>query len=162
MSQRRDGRASRAIGAVATMVLGISAGAMLAEGAVLVPYWRSLPADDVLRWFAANEPRLVAFYGPLETAAVGCTMAAALLYAVRGRRGAGWLAIALLLAVGVLALYPLYFRAVNARFVAGTIERTEVAAELARWSSWQWLRVSVGVGAFAAAVRALLEGRPAD
>ena len=159
MNDRRDGRLSRWIAAFAVIALGVSAGAMLAEGAVLVPYWRSLPAGDFLRWFADNEPRLVAFYGPLEIAAAALTLVAAAVYGARSRPGAGWLAVSALLVVGVLALYPIYFRAVNARFVAGTIDGAAVAGELARWSSWQWLRVSMGIGALIAAVAALLGGR---
>ena len=33
---------------LAAVALGLSAGAMLAEGAVMVPYWRSLPPDAFL------------------------------------------------------------------------------------------------------------------
>jgi len=159
VNDRRDGRLSRWIAAIAVIVLGISAGAMLAEGAVLVPYWRSLPAGDFLRWFADNEPRLVAFYGPLEMAAAALTLVAAAVYAARGRPGTGLLAVSVLLVAGVLALYPIYFRDVNARFVAGTIDAAGVTAELARWSSWQWVRVSMGIGALVAAVAALLDPR---
>jgi hypothetical protein len=159
MNDRHDGRLSRAVAAIAVIALGISAGAMLAEGAVLVPYWRAMPAGDFLRWFADNEPRLVAFYGPLEMTAAALTLLAAAVYGARGRPGAGWLAVSALLVVGVLALYPIYFRAANGRFVAGTIDGAGVAAELARWSSWQCLRVSMGIGALVAAVAALLGGR---
>jgi len=74
------------------------------------------------------------------------------LWALRARR-------LTLLVVGVLALYPIYFRAANGRFVAGTIDAAAVAAELARWSSWQELRVAMGIGALVAAVVALLDRR---
>jgi hypothetical protein len=142
--------------ALAVLALGIAAGAMLAEEMVLVPYWQSLPASEFLRWFAANEPRLVAFYGPLEFAAVAFTLVATVTYAVRRRRGTGWLVLSSALVMGVLAVYPMYFQTVNARFVAGAIDASEVATELARWRTWQWLRVSLGVGAFIAALAALL------
>jgi hypothetical protein len=141
--------------AVATAVLGISAGAMLAEQMVLVPYWRSLPPADFLRWFAENEPRLVAFYGPLEIAAMTLAVLATLLHALRRRAGIGWLACSMLLAVAVLALYPAYFREVNARFAAGTIDVAQVPAELVRWSAWQWYRIAAGMGAFLTSVAAL-------
>jgi hypothetical protein len=58
--------------------------------------------------------------------------------------------------MGVLAVYPMYFQTVNARFVAGAIDASEVATELARWRTWQWLRVSLGVGALIAALAALV------
>ena len=38
-----------AIALAAVIALSLSAGALLMEGAVLVPYWRSLPAADFLR-----------------------------------------------------------------------------------------------------------------
>ncbi len=154
--RRRDARVSTWLSAIVVVVLGISAGAMLAEGAVLVPYWRSLPAADFLRWFADNEPRLVGFYGPLELIAAAFTMTAAALSAFHRRRGAGLLAVSALFVVGVLALYPIYFRAVNASFVAGTIDVANLPAELVRWGSWQWLRIALGIGALIAAVAAVL------
>jgi hypothetical protein len=139
-----------ALGAV--MALGLSAGAMLTEQMLFVPYWRSLPAADFLRWFGDNEPRLVAFFGPLQAASALLTVAAAALYAMRRRPGRGLLGVAALLALAVLGFYSVYFRAVNASFVAGTIPIEAVAEELTRWSAWQWLRIASGVLAFAAAL----------
>ena len=61
-----------AAGVLATLGLGVAAGAMLAEGAVLVPWWRSMPPEAFLRWYADNARRLLEFYGPLEI--VGATL----------------------------------------------------------------------------------------
>jgi hypothetical protein len=140
---------------LAVAALGISAGAMLAEELVLVPYWRAIPPDEFLRWFAANEPLLVAFYGPLEIVAAVLTIAAAVHAAWRRAAGKGLLILAAALSVVVLLLYPLYFQDVNASFTAGTIAPDAVAAELARWSAWQWLRVTIGVAAFVSALLAV-------
>jgi hypothetical protein len=87
---------------VAVIVLGLSAGAMLTEGVVLVPYWRALPPRDFLDWFGANEPRLFAFYSPLEIGGAVLTMVAAGLCAVRRRPDRGLLAVSGALAVAVL------------------------------------------------------------
>jgi len=67
-----------------------------------------------------------------------------------------------LLAVVVLAAFPLYFQRVNDSFAAG-IAADRVDAELRRWSSWHWARTIVATAAFSAAVVALLSGavRPA-
>jgi hypothetical protein len=145
------------ISVVAVITLGLSAGAMLAEATLLVPYWRSLPASDFLRWFAENEPRLTAFYGPLEVAAAVLALVAGGACALRRHRGSRPLALAAFLAVGVLAMYPLYFEDVNASFVAGTIDAAAVASELARWSAWQWVRVATGIAAFVVASSALVD-----
>ncbi len=145
--------------ALAVAALGISAGAMLTEGAVLVPYWRALPPSEFLRWFAANEPRLVAFYGPLELVSAVLPLLAAGLGIARRRPGAWLMAGASLLAVAVLLLYPLYFRSVNARFATGAMDPAEVTAELSRWSAWQWVRIAAGAAAFGTALAALVRGR---
>jgi uncharacterized membrane protein len=98
---------------------------------------------------------LVAFFGPLEIAGAVLALIATGIAAVQRRRASRLLSLSTLLAVGVLAIYPLYFQEVNASFVAGSIASVTVADELARWSSWQWVRVAMGVGAFAAAALAL-------
>jgi hypothetical protein len=146
---------ARPIMAIAAIALGVSAGAMLTEQMVLVPYWQSLPPAEFLRWFAANEPRLVAFYGALEIVSLTITFLATAMCAVRREDGVGRLVLASLLAAGVLAVYPMYFQAVNARFAAGTVDVADVAAELGRWRTWQWLRVALGAGAFIAALGAV-------
>lgn len=146
------------LGGAATLatagMLGLSAGAMLTEQLVLVSWWRSLPPDAFLRWFGENEPRLVAFFAPLQVSGALFALAAA---------GLGWsrpavrgpLAAAAVLAVAALLMYPAYFEGVNARFVAGTIPPGEVAGALRGWSAWQWVRIAIGAGAFAAALGAV-------
>ncbi len=54
----------------ATIALGLSAGALLAEAGVLVPIWRGMSAEEFLAWYPEHAARLVGFYGPLEIAAV--------------------------------------------------------------------------------------------
>jgi hypothetical protein len=138
---------------LAVCMLGLSAGAMLAEGAVLVPYWRSLPPGEFLRWYAANATRLFDFFGPLEIAALATSAVASV--ACRRRAGGRLLVVAALLAVAVLVPFPLYFQAVNASFEAGTIAHDAVGAELARWATWHWVRTAIGVAAFVAGALAL-------
>lgn len=127
----------------------------MTEQLLMVPEWRELPAPDFLAWFREHEPRLVAFFAPLQLGSGVLVLAAAVLYGVRRQPGAGHLALATVLVVAALALYPLYFQAVNASFVAGTIPLDAVPDELARWSAWQWVRIAIGVGAFAAALIAV-------
>ena len=50
---------------LAVASLGTFFGAMLTEGLVLVPYWRSLPAEAFSSWYGANDKRLLGFFGPL-------------------------------------------------------------------------------------------------
>ena len=62
---------------LAVALLGIFFGAMLTEGLVLVPYWRSLPAEAFYTWYGANDERLLGFFGPLTWLAALSALAAA-------------------------------------------------------------------------------------
>jgi hypothetical protein len=135
-----------AIGLLATLALGIAAGAVLAEGAVLVPWWREQPPEAFLAWYAANASRLFGFFGTLEMVAGVLVIVAAVLV-----RSPSFLAAALL-TVGVLAVFPLYFQDVNASFENATIAPGDVPAELGRWAEWHWTRTALAIAAFAAAV----------
>lgn len=55
------------------------------------------------------------------------------------------------LAVGVLIGFPLYFKAANASFETASIELDQVASELRRWASWHWGRTLLATLAFALA-----------
>lgn len=147
--------AATVIGLLAVVALGLSAGAMLAEGAVLVPYWRSLPPESFLGWYAANASALFDFFAPLEIAGAGLAIAAAALHLYGRRSGRGLFVVSAVLAAAVLAAFPLYFRDVNASFTAGTIALDHVAPELARWAAWHSARTVIGIAAFAASVLAL-------
>src|SRR5512139_415517 len=62
---------------VAAAILGIYAGSMLTEGGVLVPFWRSLPATEFLRWYGANAGRLNGFFGAVTIASLLLALLAA-------------------------------------------------------------------------------------
>ena len=143
---------SSAVGLAAGIALGLSAGAMFAEGAVLVPFWRSIPPASFLAWYAANAQRLLDFFGPLEAAGALFAVAAAVLHRSRGRAARWAFAGAAVLAVCVLVPFPIYFQAVNASFASGTIEPGRVPDELRRWAVWHGVRTGIGLGAFLAAL----------
>ena len=139
------------VGSLAVIALGLSAGAMLAEAAVLVPYWRSLPPDAFLTWYRDNASLLFDFFAPLESASAALAIAAAILHRIGRLSGAGLFAVSAVLSAAVLGFFPLYFQQVNESFAAGTLVPDRVAEELARWARWHWSRTAIGIGAFAAA-----------
>ena len=144
-----------AAGVLAALALGIAAGAMLAEGAVLVPWWRSMPPEAFLRWYAENARRLLEFYGPLEIVGATLTLLAAVLHAP-GRR---WFVGAALLALAILAAFPIYFRDANASMETGAIGIDRVSGELGRWAAWHWGRTMLGIIALALAIMGVREPR---
>lgn len=136
--------------------LGLWAGALLLEGAVLVPIWRSLPPEEFFAWHPASGPRLYRFFYPLTVVAILATSAAVVLAWMATHPGR-WLALTSgVLSLGMLATYFLYFERANSGFAAATIKPDELQAELARWAAWHWVRVAFGLAAFGAALLALL------
>ena len=134
--------------------LGLTAGALLSEGAILVPFWRSLAPPAFLGWYRQHAALLLNFFGPLEVAAALLTVAAAILSWIHQSTGRQLLALSAFLAVAVLAVFPLYFQRVNASFASGTIDADRVAEELRRWSSWHWVRTIIATAAFLCALAA--------
>ena len=118
-------------------------------------------AGNLLKRFTAGlEERIAAlllkFFGPLEVAAAILTAAAATLSWLDQSAGSQLLVISTILAVVVLALFPLYFQRVNASFAAGTIAPDRVAEELRRWSFWHWVRTLIATAAFISALGAIM------
>src|SRR5258705_13685229 len=94
---------------LAAVTLGVFVGCQLTEGLVLVPYWRELSPHEFLAWYAANDRRLLGFFGAVTVTTLLVVLvrsAAALWTAVPGR----WAALlATVLYLAVLAVVPLYF-----------------------------------------------------
>ena len=138
---------------LATGVLGLSAGALLAEAVLLVPWWRAMEPGAFLAWYPEHADSLFRFFAPLE---IGAGVLAVAATAVAWRSEArSPLAVATALTLAVLLAFPLYFGAANTSFVEGSLARGEVAGELARWSAWHWGRTVLALVAFAAAALGL-------
>lgn len=132
--------------------LGVFLGAMLTEGFVLVPYWRALAPGDFFAWYAANDQRLLGFFGPLTTVTALLAIAAAIVSAWQGHRGR-WPAIAAtIIMLIVVAMFFVYFERANASFAAASISTAQLTTELARWATWHWVRVVLSGLAFVAAL----------
>ena len=148
--RREPGAAARVKSVVvngAAALLGLLAGAMLLIAVALVPWWQSLEPTEFARWFREHSPAIGRLMLPLGAggAALACTAAGLT------RRRDLWVAAAL--AVFTVATYPLYFAAANAAIAGGNLESSQIAAELARWRTWHWLRTVAGLSAFLIALR---------
>jgi hypothetical protein len=138
----------------AVIVLGVTSGALVTEGAVLVPFWRALAPAEFLAWYRRHAALLFRFFGSLEIVAALATLGA---LAVRWHATGAldvWLGGAAALCIAVLLVFPAYFQHVNERFERGTIAADDVGPELARWARWHWLRTAMALGAFVAALMA--------
>lgn len=139
---------------VATFSLGLLAGALLTEGAILVPYWRRMEPSEFLRLHGTMGPNLYRYFAPLTIAGVMLPTASAIASAFAGDWSTARLA-AGALCLAALAIYFLYFKQANARFADHTITAEELPAELKRWSGWHSARTVIVLVAFASSLWAL-------
>ena len=136
-------------------VWGLFAGAQLAEGCLLVPYWQSLKPAEFHAWYVANDQRLVAFFGPLTAAIVLVSVALAGAATLSAHPVRGIAVLCAGIGLAILAGFFAYFKDANARFAAGTIPVAELPAELVRWARWHWVRTFLALVAFAAVLASL-------
>jgi hypothetical protein len=139
---------------VAVASLGIFVGAMLTEGLVLVPYWRSLPAGAFYSWYGANDKRLLGFFGPLTWLAALSALAAAGISVWIAHPGRWYAVAAAACTLVVVSTFFVYFEKANATFSLGRMPANEPRVELDRWTAWHWLRSGLSLAALAAAVLA--------
>lgn len=137
------------------LIFGLFVGGLLAEGALLVPYWRTLAAAEFFALYRVYKPRLYRFFEPLTIMAtlLALTTAAACFLTTHPGR---WMSLStLILAVFMVSMYYLYFHQANTAFAAATLSESELALELRRWATWHWGRVILGVLAFATSLFSL-------
>lgn len=136
--------------------LGVYAGAMLTEAMVLVPHWQSLPADDFFAWYAANDKRLLDYFGAVTSIMAVLALAASGASLWEGHPARWYTVFVAVVAVGLVLLFPLYFADVNAAFAAGAVPTAELPAALSSWAFLHWIRT---VFSFIALGAALLGSR---
>jgi Domain of unknown function (DUF1772) len=135
--------------------LGIFFGAMMTEGCVLLPYWRSIAPTEFFGWYAANSQRLQGFFGPLTTG----TALLAIVTAIESlweHHPTQWLSMLIaVISIAIVSTFFLYFKQANASFTTASLSVDEVAVELSRWAMWHWWRTGLSFVAFAMAMLSL-------
>lgn len=142
-------------GLAAATLLGLLAGALLAEGALLVPYWRTLSAEQFYALHPTYGPRLYRFYAPLTIAAPLAALLSAGLALAFGIDRAAAAVGAALLALALVACYGLFFRRANDDFSRKAVAAADLPAALARWAAWHHARVVIAILAFLCSLLAL-------
>jgi hypothetical protein len=134
---------------------GIFAGAQLAEGFLLVPYWQTLTPAAFHVWYAANDRRLVAFFGPLTIAVTLVPLALAVAATLSAHPVRGVAVLCAAIGIAVIGGFFAYFKEANARFSAASVAAADLPTELARWARWHWARTMLACLAFAAMLSSL-------
>ncbi len=130
--------------------VGLLAGALLIESAVLVPYWRTLGPHEFEAHHRDFAERLYRFFAPLTTVAVALSLMSGLrqIWAAYRDAAGDWLTVSgSALAVSLMAFYGLYFRTANKRLpeLAGAGCQSQLDAALHQWHQVHRVRTAVGL-----------------
>ena len=128
--------------------LGLLVGALLAEGALLVPYWRTLNPKEFYALHPSYAPRLFRFFAPLTIAAPSLAISAVVLSIVTSDPGLWFSFIAAALSCLIVGIYFFYFKRANEAFGKAAIAENDLSRELGRWAAWHNARTAVGMFAF--------------
>lgn len=131
--------------------IGLLIGALLTEGCILVPHWRSVSHDEFHALYRKLHPILYRYFTPVTVAPLLLSLASGITsWLTTGGpvRAAAPFALCLIVA----ATHELYFKAANTKFAAACLDAEDLALELRRWAMWHWARTTIGFGAFCMAV----------
>jgi hypothetical protein len=137
------------------VVVGMYAGSLLTEAMLLVPYWRTMAAEDFFRFHGEFGPRLFRFFAPLTIAAVVFPLIAAARGFLAPSGPNFWAVASAGLLLMVLAIFFVYFRAANQRFADRALSNEGLKIELTRWARFHAFRTVLTIIAFAASVLAV-------
>ncbi|QCK87230.1 DUF1772 domain-containing protein [Phreatobacter aquaticus] len=154
-----SGLAGHLLPLLAAASLGLLAGALLAEDRLLVPYWRTLPAETFFGLHPTYGPLLYRFFAPLTMVVPPAAILAAVQVTLQsgGFSPRSLLAIAsAVLACSLVAIYLAFFKSANEAFLRRAVSATELPAALARWAAWHRARVIVCLTAFGLSLLSLV------
>ncbi|WP_438041706.1 hypothetical protein [Sorangium sp. So ce128] len=90
---------------VSVVLLGLLAGALWAEGALLVPYWKTLKAEEFYRLHPQYAPRLFRFFAPITAITPAAAFVAAVFAWLAASRAVWVSTVVAVLANSLVAIY---------------------------------------------------------
>ncbi len=139
------------LSAISAMLLGLLAGSLLLEGAVLVPFWKTLKPEEFFAFHPIFGQQLFRYFAPL-TVLAGIMPASSALWSGGSNIGLNISAAASLI---TLSFFPLYFKRANAAFSNGLVSAEALSDRLAQWGKMHNLRTMIAMAAFGSAVLGL-------
>ncbi len=133
---------------ITVLVLGVTAGAMLTEAAIIVPFWLSLSPLEFFDWYAKNQATLVNYYSPLEIWSTILTLVTSILMFVTKQEGKWSMVASTVFSIFVILTFFVFFKDANAAFNARSIAYHKLSLAITTWGNWQWFRVGLGMAAF--------------
>lgn len=139
---------TKIIGFITVLVLGVTAGAMLTEAAIIVPFWLSISPPEFFDWYAKNQAALVNYYSPLEIWSTILALLTSILMFITKQEGKWSMVASTVFSILVILTFFVFFKDANSAFNARSIANDKLSLAITTWGNWQWFRVGLGLAAF--------------
>lgn len=136
-------------------ILGIFAGAQIAEGVLFVPYWKALKPADFFRLHQTYGKKIHQFFAPLTIAATLIPLATAGYTFWANAPEKIWIGSMAIFTLLFFSTYFLFFKKANQSFAEENISHEELPAALVRWGNWHWARIWLELAALVCVLVAL-------
>lgn len=124
-------------------VFCIFIGSQIAEGVILVPYWKSMSADAFYTFYSEFGGRIGMFYTILTISAALVSIIISI-YCFRTKSVAfKYALITSLTMMLVIAIFYYYFIGANSLFYEALLSLSQLKNELKIWEIWHWARVGI-------------------
>ena len=138
-------------------ILGIFLGTQIAEGALFVPYWKSMKPSEFFNLHKTYGSRLYKFFAPITILATFIPITAAVYATYSNASGQLASLVAGVMAFSFFITFPIYFKKANQSFADASLSEEELPKELTRWGNWHWARVCMELVAFVSSIVALMQ-----
>lgn len=131
----------RIVAYLSISIYSIFLGSQIAEGALLVPYWKSLSPVAFFSYYSEFGPSIGKFYTILTIIASLIPLVLCIYCYSKKSPALKYALISTLCAFLVIGSFYGYFKGANQEFYAGLIAADQLQASLKTWGTWHWVRV---------------------
>ena len=122
-------------------IFSIFIGSQITEGALLVPYWQSLPASDFYAYYNQFGPSIGKFYTVLTIVAALIPIGVSVYCKMINSSALKYALISSFFAILFVSSFYIYFKGTNDLFYQAALSDIELQKELVTWSYWHWGRI---------------------
>ena len=124
-------------------VFSIFIGSQITEGALLVPYWRSLSSINFYSYYNEFGPFIGQFYTVLTIIAALIPIIISIYCKSTNSKALKFALISSFFAILFVSSFYIYFKDTNELFYKSILNDIELKNELVIWSYWHWGRVFI-------------------
>lgn len=134
---------NRLLAFVLVAVFAIFLGSQITEGLLLLPYWKSLPANEFYGYYAEFGPKIGQFYTILTIIAAVIPLLLTIYCLVKKSPALRYAVVSTVFAIAFISFFYIYFKGANQQFLEAALEADQLKTELQIWGNWHWIRVGV-------------------